>query len=86
MSLWARTIYYFLEAVSYLLIARVLLSWIPQLRGTKFYELLFRVTEPLILPVRNLLSRTRLGNMPFDISVIVVYLLIMLLQILITSI
>jgi YggT family protein len=80
MSIWAKVIYYFLEVISYMLIARMLLSWFPQIRASRFYEILVQLTEPLLSPVRKLLSRTKMATMPFDISVIVVYLIIMILQ------
>ncbi|HPJ23239.1 MAG TPA: YggT family protein [Clostridia bacterium] len=85
MSIWAKVIYYFLEAVSYMLIARILLSWFPQVRGSRFYEILVQLTEPLLIPIRRLLSRTRMASMPFDVSVIIVYLIIMILQMLIVQ-
>jgi len=85
MSIWAKTLYYFLEVVSYILIARILLSWFPQIRNSRFYQILLQLTEPLLLPVRNLLSRTRLAEIPFDISVIIVYLIIMILQMVIVQ-
>ncbi|MBN1623132.1 MAG: YggT family protein [Clostridia bacterium] len=85
MSIWAKVIYYFLEVISYMLIARMLLSWFPQIRASRFYEILVQLTEPLLSPVRKLLSRTRMATMPFDISVIVVYLIIMILQMVIVQ-
>jgi len=85
MSIWAKTLYYFLEVVSYILIARILLSWFPQIRNSRFYQILLQLTEPLLLPVRNLLSRTKLAEIPFDISVIIVYLIIMILQMVIVQ-
>ncbi len=80
MSLFLRAVYYLLEAISYMLIARILLSWFPRVRQSRFYAVLFQLTEPLLAPVRNLLARTRAGAMPIDFSVIIVYLIIALLQ------
>ena len=85
MSIWAKVIYYFLEVISYMLIARILLSWFPQVRASRFYEILVQLTEPLLSPIRKLLSRTKMATMPIDISVIIVYLIIMVLQMLIVQ-
>ncbi|MDX1357702.1 MAG: YggT family protein [Clostridia bacterium] len=82
MSLILRATYYLLEAISYLLLARVILSWIPQLRQSKFYGFIHQVTEPLLMPVRKLLSKTSAANWPFDISIIIVFLLLRFIRIL----
>lgn len=68
----------FMEAV---IVIRVIISWFPVPRNNKFVELLFRVTEPVLLRIRDLLSRTPLGqNMMFDFSPIVVFLAIEILR------
>jgi YggT family protein len=82
MSLFLKAVYYLLEAISYMLLARILLSWFPRIRQSRFYAVLFQLTEPLLMPVRKLLMRTKAGNMPIDFSVIIVYLIIAVLQML----
>ncbi|MFO7611057.1 MAG: YggT family protein [Clostridia bacterium] len=83
MSIFLRAIYYLLEAVSYMLIARVILSWLPQVRQSKFFAILYQLTEPLLMPIRKLLSMTKVGEMPIDLSVIITYLIIMVIQMII---
>ncbi|MBN2557725.1 MAG: YggT family protein [Clostridia bacterium] len=83
MSIFLRAVYYLLEVVSYMLIARVLLSWFPQVRQSKFFAILFQLTEPLLMPIRKLLSRTKAGEMPIDLSVIIAYLIIAVIQMII---
>jgi len=83
MSLIFRAAYYLLEAISYLLLARIILSWIPQVRQSKFYGFIHQVTEPLLIPVRNLISKTKAANWPIDVSVIIIFILISIIQMLI---
>jgi len=85
MSLVYRAAYYLLEAISYLFLARIILSWIPQIRQSKFYEFLHQVTEPLLLPIRKLLSKTKAATWPIDISIIIVFVLIGIIQMLIAQ-
>lgn len=85
MSLIYRAAYYLLEAISYLLIARIILSWIPQVRQSKFYAFIHQVTEPLLIPVRKLLSRTKAAHWPIDISIIIIFVLIGIVQMIIAQ-
>ena len=50
------------------MLVRAVMSWIPQLRGSQLQELLYQVTEPIVMPFRKLLSRIPgLNNFPLDI-------------------
>ncbi len=66
------------------LIARVLLSWLPISRNNKLIDLLYAITEPVLAPIRNMLSRSRfMSNSMFsmiDFSPIVAFLLISLIR------
>ena len=75
----ARTL---LEVISWAIIIRALLSWFMPAGGNPFTKLLFDVTEPLLAPVRALLSRVL--PIPIDFSPIVVILLINFMQNLLT--
>lgn len=60
-----------------LLVARAILSWFPQAHGSRLAEFLYVVTEPLILPFRNLLSRfDAIRMMPLDISFLCTFLVL----------
>ncbi|MCK5757850.1 MAG: YggT family protein [Clostridiales bacterium] len=83
MSLVFRATYYLLEAISYLLLARIILSWIPQVKQSKFYGFIHQVTEPLLVPVRKLISKTKAALWPIDVSVIIIFILIGIIQMLI---
>lgn len=62
------------------LIARVLLSWLPISRDNRIVDLLYAVTEPVLGPIRNMLSRSSFMNNSmfsmFDFSPIVAFILI----------
>lgn len=68
-----------LTIISWAVIARALLSWVyPNMGRDTWSRLLLDITEPLLAPVRNLLSRVL--PIPIDFSPIVVILLIGFLQ------
>ena len=48
-----------------LIIIRVLLSWFNYNANNQYVQLLYRITEPILAPIRNLLSSF---NMGIDIS------------------
>ena len=60
---------------------RAILSWIPGLDGTAFSDFLYTVTETLVAPVRALCDRFEwFRNSPLDVSFMIAYLLLFLLQ------
>ena len=72
-----------LQIYSYVLLARALLSWIPNLDPyNPIVQILFRITEPVLDPIRKLIPP--LGGM-IDISIIVAFFGIMILQFLLAS-
>ena len=71
-----------LTILSWAILIRVLLSWIPNLdRGNPVVQLLVQVTDPVLEPARRIIPP--IGGM--DISPIVVLLLLRLLQQLLNS-
>lgn len=66
------------------LVARVLLSWLPMFRDNRIVDVLYAVTEPVLAPIRNMLSRSSfMNNSMFsmmDFSPIVAFLLINVLR------
>lgn len=68
---------YILSIYSLILLARVLLTWFPNIdRYNPIIKFLFDVTEPVLAPIRNALPRT----MGFDFSPLIVFLLISVIQ------
>ena len=47
-----------LQILTWSIIARSLLSWFPIDQGSPLYQMLFRVTEPLIDPLRRVMPST----------------------------
>jgi YggT family protein len=80
MNLIMTLVYYLLTFFELILLARVLLSWFPNVdRSNALIRLLFDVTEPVLQPIRNLMPQ----GMMFDLSPLIVFLIInVLLQIL----
>lgn len=67
-----------------LMLARAILSWIPFQEDSPVQRFLFCATEPLIIPIRNLLSRSeRLSALPIDLSFLFAYIILSILAILI---
>jgi len=60
-----------------LLFIRAIISWIPEAENNKFSQLVIKFTEPLLIPFRELVSRSAIGEGFFlDISFIVVLLVL----------
>ena len=64
------------EIISNLFLIRALLSWIVA-PGTDniIVNFVYSVTEPFVAPVRNLMLRYSKGNMMFDFSLVIAWLL-----------
>lgn len=61
-----------IKIIEILLVIRALLSWIPGADNNKFGDILYQVTEPIIMPFRKLVSKSVIGQGSFiDISFIV---------------
>ncbi|MFN8527254.1 MAG: YggT family protein [Anaerolineae bacterium] len=71
---------YILLIFNFLLFARALLSWFPDIdRSNQLVRMLYEVTEPILAPVRRLLPPT----MGMDLSPLIVFAIIyVLLQVL----
>lgn len=69
-----------LELYELVLLARCVCSFIFMGTYNAFYMFLIKITEPVLRPVRDLLSRTPLGGMPLDFSPVAVMLLIGVLE------
>ncbi len=63
-----------------ILLIRAFISWLPVNRDNRFIDLLYKVTEPVLAPVRNLISRIAGKPLPVDFSPIIVLLLLAILR------
>jgi YggT family protein len=66
-----------------ILLVRILSSWFPippsgPIRTVM--DLVYAVTEPVLRPIRGLLPPVRMGAMAFDLSPIIVFVVIQVLQ------
>jgi len=62
----------------WLIIARVVLSWIPIGNPNNFIvNFIYEITEPILAPIRNLIPR---GSLPIDFSPIIALILLRLLE------
>ena len=62
-----------LEIYEIVILARCIMSFFGY---NKVYEILYELTEPVLKPVRSLLNKTPLGNMPLDFSPAIAIILI----------
>ena len=66
-----------LRVLQLLIFARVILAFFPIYRKSAVVSIPYAFTEPIIMPVRSLLFLIKpLERLPFDISPIVVFLLL----------
>jgi YggT family protein len=73
--------------VNILIFVYVILSWIPQARDSKWGNILSMLLEPILSPVRKLLSKIEaIRNLPIDLSPIAAYFILSILQSLLSSI
>ena len=68
-----------LQIFQFILLARVLLSWFPNVDySNPLIRMLFDITEPVLRPIRQAIPPERTGMM--DVSPIIVFLIIMVIQ------
>ena len=65
-------IYYLFEILNFLLIARILLSWIPHNRYHPIINFIYQATEPILRPFRNMINPIQ----GIDISPMIVFFLL----------
>ena len=70
-------IFYILQIIKFLIIARVFLSWVPININYKVKQIVHELTEPLMSPFRNLIPTHKIG---IDLSPLLLLLLLQILQ------
>ena len=77
----ARLVMALLSVLEIAMFIRAILSWFPAADGTAFSDLVYTVTEPVIAPIRVLIDRMGwFRSLPIDVSFLIAYLLLFLLQ------
>ncbi len=61
------------EIYWYILIARILLSWVPALHNTGFGEAIYRLSEPYLSLFRGFIPPISMGGAYLDLSPIVAF-------------
>ena len=73
-----KALYYFYTLIEYAILARCILSWFPINQSNVFVRILVAITEPIMGPIRRLISKSPLGRgMMVDFSPVLALLLIM---------
>ncbi len=76
-----------LDALQMLMIIRAVLSWLPFDDSSPIVNFVTVLTEPFIIPVRQLLERFRFfSNLPIDLSFFVAYLLLIFVRVLLPAV
>ncbi len=76
MSAISQIIFLILRIFEFILLARVLLSWFPNVdRSNPIIQFLYDITEPVLKPIRDMLP----PNGMFDLSPLIAFLIIQVL-------
>jgi YggT family protein len=51
----AQTTFAFIQLLTWFIIARALITWLPIDQSSNIYQMLFRITEPIIDPFRRIM-------------------------------
>lgn len=67
----------FLLVMQFMMLVRAVMSWLPFEEGNVFYNFVFYVTEPIIIPIRFLVDKIPpLRDLPLDISFFIAMILL----------
>jgi YggT family protein len=86
MTIIRTSIYRLFSLIELLILARIIMSYIPSLRTSRIYAVIFQLTEPILYPVRELLFKIGINKGMIDFSPIAAYILLGIVRSLILSI
>ncbi|MBO5306046.1 MAG: YggT family protein [Clostridia bacterium] len=82
----ARLVSLLLWILEIAMIVRAIASWIPALDGKRWLDVVYMITEPIIVPVRALFERfSFFRNSPIDFSFVIAFLLLGIVQSLVSQ-
>lgn len=70
---------YFFTVIEFLILARIVLSWISPGVSSPVSRFIINITEPVLAPFRRLLDRSPIGGGMFDFSPVIAILFIRML-------
>lgn len=81
LRIFIRTANLLLDIFVLILAIRAISSWLPIPKESAFFKTLYKITEPILLPIRKLIQRSSFGqNIMVDFSPLVVILIIYVLR------
>ncbi|MDO5389141.1 MAG: YggT family protein [Clostridia bacterium] len=67
----------FYEILTFAILLRCIVSWLPINRNNFFIKIIYSLTEPIMGPIRNLIEKSPLGGgMIIDFSPVIAYFVI----------
>ena len=83
LALLQNTVCIILSALQLAMFIRAIMSWFPQMQGSRIYEFIYGITEPVVMPFRKLIQNVdALRGFPIDISFMLAFMTIIFLEIL----
>lgn len=77
---------YLFSIMEILIIARIIISWIPIPKENRLIQILYQITEPILAPVRHLIEKSAIGhNIMMDFSPIIVFIIIRVIKTLLAN-
>jgi YggT family protein len=77
MSTIGISLYYLFDILSWIIVIRSFMTWLPN-GGGKFYDILSTITEPIEGPIRSIMYKY--SNGPIDFSPMIAIIALMLLK------
>ena len=77
----------FFSLLYFLILIRIILSWIPGLRDSGFGRIIYELTEPILGPIRRMLDNSPIGGgMMLDFSPIIALFIMKIISVILQSI
>ncbi len=71
-NLLLQTVDKFFEVLYFLILIRIVLSWLPGIRDTAVGGIIYQLTEPILGPVRSMIDNSPIGGgMMLDFSPVI---------------
>lgn len=73
-------LYYAIKVYFFIIFLRVIISWFPFSGFTTIKVFFIKITEPILKPIRRKIGVYRSGNVAYDLSPIIVIIMLYILQ------